>query len=214
MRCGWEFEGTASIQSMSQIVHKVNHVSIYISAYNSSLTEKCLRTVRLLYGSQPDMSDARAVEYPGYFTGSKEFQFGIEDPDRMRYYSVEIVCDGHGKSSSNDFYAGLSYVKFYAEAEENGIPVIWETEADGVKSCNVMAEAGDLHMICQELDAEGNIITDSSQATGQDVDWNDTSWVNRAGNQWEAVTVYAPRTPRHKMAVRAKAEPCRRNVQS
>lgn len=211
MRCGWEFEGTASVQSLSPVVHKVSRVSAFISTYNSTLTAQCLRAVRLLYGTQADLSDARVVEYPGYFAGGKEFQFEIESPERMCYYRLELECDGHGKSSSNDFYAGLSYIKFYADAEEDARPVVWESESDGTKTCNVMAEAGVLHIVCKELDADDNIVADWSPTQGaaradDGIDWTDTSWINPAGEPWEAVTVNAPRTPGHKMAIRAKTE--------
>lgn len=212
LRFGEEFDGTPYIRNLSPLAHKVDRISVYISSYSLQYLSKCLKCIRLSYGTQSDLSDSKVIEFSGSFTGNKELLFELENPDRMRYYKLELECEGHGASSTKNFYAGLSTVKFYAQPEADGIPVTWESvNENNAKVCNVMAEAGKLHMICYELDSNNNVVSDSSQpqsvrrAEGS-IDWTDTSWTNEVADKWEGVTIESPRITGHKMAIRAKAE--------
>lgn len=214
LRCGYDLASIASLRNITPLPHKVNRIACKLHVYNRSYVNGYLKSIVLRYSGYPDMSDAESIEFQGNLSLiDNECEFVIDDPDRMRYYSLDITLDGHGKLGQNDMcYLGLSDFRVFAKPEDNGIPFVWVSQNENnAKVCNVMAEAGKLHMICYELDSNNNVVSDSSQpqsvrrAEGS-IDWTDTSWTNEVADKWEGVTVESPRITGHKMAIRAKAE--------
>lgn len=215
LRCGYDFASTASLRNITPLPHKVNRFACKLHVYNRSYVNGYLKSIVLRYSDKADMSDAVSIEFQGNLPQiDNECEFVINDPARMRYYSFEISLGEHGKLSDTNgmCYLGVSDFRVFAQPEADGMPVTWESvNENNVKVCNVMAEAGKLHLLCYELDANDNIVYDSSQpqsvrrAEGS-IDWTDTSWTNEVADKWEGVTVESPRITGHKMAIRAKAE--------
>lgn len=215
LRCGYDLASIASLRNITPLPHNVNKIAFKLHVYNRNYVNECLESVVLRYSSNADMSDAMSVEFQGNLSLiDNECEFVIDDTARMRYYSLEISLGEHGKLDDIQgmCYLGLSDFRVFAQPEADGMPVTWESvNENNAKVCNVMAEAGKLHMICYELDSNNNVVYDSSQpqsvrrAEGS-IDWTDTSWTNQVADKWEGVTVESPRITGHKMVIRAKAE--------
>ncbi len=215
LRCGYDLASMASLRNITPLPHIVNRIACKLHVYNRNYVNGYLKSIVLRYSGNPDMSDAVSIEFQASLPQiDNECEFVINDPARMRYYSFEISLGEHGKFSDTNgmCYLGVSDFRVFAQPEADGMPVTWESvNENNVKVCNVMAEAGKLHLLCYELDANDNIVYDSSQpqsvrrAEGS-IDWTDTSWTNEVADKWEGVTVESPRITGHKMAIRAKAE--------
>lgn len=211
MRCGYDLESVATIRNLSPLAHRVDRIATYVNVYNSKFAKEYLQAVRLRYGSKPDLSDAVVAEQSAYFASSTPYEFVIESPERMRYYSLELVCGEQPEFNEKEgmCYVGLGSVNFYAIPDD--CPVAWEITNHDSHYCNVMSESGRLHMIYYELDGDGNVVYDSSETentshrTGA-IDWSDTSWTAPLCARWETVSVNLPRSTGHRMVIRAKSE--------
>lgn len=196
----------AKIYNENPISEKISKIDIYTTVnYPDDISN--LSGLSLHISSDFEMSDPVIITYEG----DKErgyWQFILDNPERDMYYSLNYDI-----AKSKEALIAINRIDFYRQLSPT--PLINKIyDADNkIDHIEVVSEIGDLHLLVNEYDLDGNHIREvigpntlpAQNSPAKAAPEYPADWTNHVAEANTAYVVNLPTEPNHMILIRAKS---------
>lgn len=212
LRCGAYMQTTPTIYNLSPIPSKISKVICNLTLKSGGDKNK-ISCIRLKVSSSENMDDAtvQQIENPSLNSTPRSFEFSIADPKDNMFYRIELECP---TISFNVSEGGLAFNSLSFYRQLSPIPLINKIyNADNkIDHIEVLSEIGDLHLLVNEYDLDGNHIrevigpnTPTQNTPAKAAPEYPADWTNRIAEANTAYPVSLPTDPNRMIHIRAKS---------
>lgn len=210
LRCGAYMPTTPTIYNLSPIPNKISKVICNLTLKSGGDKNK-ISCIRLKISPSENMDDAivQQIENPSLNPSFNSFEFSIDDPKDNMFYRIELECP---TSSASEGGLAFNSLSFYRQLSP--IPLINKiyNAYNKIDHIEVLSEIGDLHLLVNEYDLDGNHIrevigpnTPTQNTPAKAAPEYPADWTNRIAEANTAYPVSLPTDPNRMIHIRAKS---------
>lgn len=211
LRCGAYMPTTPTIYNLSPIPNKISKVICNLTLKSGGDKNK-ISCIRLKVSPSENMDDAivQQIENPSLNPSFNSFEFSIDDPKDNMFYRIELECP---TSSASEGGLAFNSLSFYRQLSPT--PLINKIyDADNkIDHIEVVSEIGDLHLLVNEYDLDGNHIREvigpntppAQNSPAKAAPEYPADWTNHVAEANTAYVVNLPTEPNHMILIRAKS---------
>ena len=214
--CGTSYVNTkASIYHDSSISYSISKVAIKANILLECI--ECLNSMSLYVSSNFDMTDAIQLKYDGDFASSGTYVFNIPDPKPNMFYKVEFDSSptayiGFTGTNRKKWWINVNSLSFYRQLSPTPLINKIYNADNKIDHIEVLSEIGDLHLLVNEYDLDGNHIREvigpnvpTQNAPAKAAPEYPADWTNQVAEANTAYNVNLPTDPNRMILIRAKS---------
>lgn len=212
LRCGAYMPTTPTIYNLSPIPNKISKVICNLTLKSGGDKNK-ISCIRLKVSPSENMDDAivQQIENPSLNSTPRSFEFSIADPKDNMFYRIELECP---TISFNVSEGGLAFnsLSFYRQLSPTPLINKIYNADNKIDHIEVLSEIGDLHLLVNEYDLDGNHIREvigpnvpTQNSPAKAAPEYPADWTNQVAEANTAYIVNLPTDPNRMILIRAKS---------
>lgn len=213
LRCGAYMPTTPTIYNLSPIPNKISKVICNLTLKSGGDKNK-ISCIRLKVSPSENMDDAivQQIENPSLNSTPRSFEFSIADPKDNMFYRIELECP---TISFNVSEGGLAFnsLSFYRQLSPTPLINKIYNADNKIDHIEVLSEIGDLHLLVNEYDLDGNHIREvvgphtppAQNSPAKAAPEYPADWTNQVAEANTAYIVNLPTDPNRMILIRAKS---------
>lgn len=190
-----DFPITGTITSQSPVNKNFRRVALHLSYLTTDWRDQYPHTTYMKIATSSDFEGALTC-YPTRML-STQGEFLIFDLPERSTNDFYQFCFEVPAGGPRDAWVGVYEIFFYTASEPEDVSVDNDEEN---KICTVISHSGELHVIAEEYDSNGNYLGDISY-----IRRNEEPWTNKVAEENEPYIINYPHTPGNYIDIYAKS---------
>lgn len=189
-----EFPIVGTITSTKPVNKNYGRIAIHLSYLTIDWRDQYPHSAYMKIATDSSFGDAVTIQPVRKLSVQGEYLiFDLPERSSRDYYQF---CFDVPEGGPQDEWLGVYEIFFYTSSDDLSV----DLSEDG-KTCTLIANRGDLHVLASEFDKDDNYI---GEVNGTKIIAKEEGWENMVAEQGESYMITAPTTPDHYIEIKAK----------